>query len=346
MERCAEDNVYYAPHYAVPLIETVSRKLGLKILTAWNGDALIALLPVAQNPISIPGLISVGEAWRTLYTFNCIPLIDRHDPMTAATALIEGLAGMRRGEWRIPLMNVDGQPFRAVAAALDGRHMPWLRINEFERACLQHDLTFESLMDGYFSSKRRRELARNRRRLEERGHVTVETYWSGGEQSEAVGIFLKLEASGWKGRQGTALSCNAETQQFAQRAFNAKSGKTSRVDVMRVGGTPVAAGIIVFAGKTGFTVKNAYDEAYSTFGVGLLLELEVLKSFLVERWADRLDAATNGSHVIDGFWPGRMRVADIVFSSATVAPRFRVNAYARSLATRDKVKAALKKLVR
>jgi hypothetical protein len=89
--------------------------------------------------------------------------------------------------------------------------------------------------------------------------------------------------------------------------------------VLTLDGVAIAVGLTVFAGRTGFTVKGAYDEAYRKYSAGLLLEIEVMRSFLSEKWADRLDAGTDGSHVIDGFWGEKVAVADLMFA---VSPRW------------------------
>lgn len=344
-DRCIEDNVYYSPHYALSLVETVARRVNMRMLTVWTGNTLVALLPVTTAAFSVPGMIPVGQGWQTLFTFNCTPLIDRHQPVLAASALIEGLAGLRRGEWVIPLLNVDGAAFGALTEALKRRGVPWLILSEFQRASLARGPSFESHMHEHLSSKRRRELARNRRRLAELGRVSIETHLSGPGLASAVEAFLKLEAGGWKGRRGTALSCRDDTRQFALKAFNSDDSKACRADVLLLNGTPIAAGIIVFAGKTGFTVKNAYDETYAAYGAGLLLEVEVLKSFLAEHWAERLDSATSGRHVIDTLWPGRMRVGDLAFSFSSPAPGLRLSAYARSRLAVSKAKTAVKRLL-
>jgi hypothetical protein len=73
---------------------------------------------------------------------------------------------------------------------------------------------------------------------------------------------------------------------------------------------------MTLAGHTGFTVKCTYDEEYRSYSAGLLLELEVIRSFLSGKWLDRLDAATAGHHVIDTLWSTRVEVADLIFSLA------------------------------
>ena len=96
------------------------------------------------------------------------------------------------------------------------------------------------------------------------------------------------------------------------------------MDLLTLNGDAIAASVVMFAGRVGFTVKCAYDERYRSYSAGLLLELEVVRSFLEEGWADRLDGATAGSHVIDELWPDRIRVADLLLSFTSVQPEFRL----------------------
>jgi hypothetical protein len=117
------------------------------------------------------------------------------------------------------------------------------------------------------------------------------------------------------------------------------------VDVLTLDGEPIAAGVIVFAGRTGFTVKCAYDETYASYSAGLLLELEVIRSFLSERWAARLDAATEDAHVIDSLWPGRVDVADLLFSLSSRSPEWRLAALQRTEDLKRSSKRAIKTLL-
>ena len=102
----------------------------------------------------------------------------------------------------------------------------------------------------------------------------------------------------------------------------------------------------MFSGTTGFTVKGAYDEAYAGYSAGLLLEQEVIRSFLNENWASRLDAATDGSHVIDCLWPEKVEVAELTFSLASRAARQRLRGVILAGKAVDFAKVRLKKLLK
>lgn len=341
--RAAEDNVYYAPQYALALLESVSRQEDVVFVTAREGARLVALLPVLR-----PGrLFGACRAWATDYTFSANPLLDAQCLPAAAEALIDGLALLKTAVWTIPTVNIEGPATLALIAALERRGMPWTSRASFGRASLSSSLTFESWMEDVVGSKRRRELVRNRRRLEEQGKVTHEVHTSGEGLRRGVEAFLALEAAGWKGQRKTALACAPETRDFAINAFapDAPTGR-SRVDMLLLDGQPIAAGVIVFSGETGFTVKGAYDENYARYSAGLLLEVEVLKSFLEQKWAKRLDAATAGEHVIDRFWPDRVQVADLVFSMAPAGAATQLKLHTQMLEARDKLKAAAKRLLK
>ena len=346
-KRSVEDNVYYAPAYMLALLDSVAASSDVKIVTGWDGNRLIAFLPVILRKLTVPGLIASGEAWRTDYTNNCLPLLDDEQPDAAACTILHGLLMLKRSEWVVPELNSEGAVCHALRRALESCGAPYSLDREFERASLSIGPSFDEHMKAHVSSKRRRELARNRRRLEENGKLTLRTETSGPGLVEAVQAFLTLEASGWKGSRGTALACSPETKAFAKQAYGTSSIESaSRVDLLLLSGKPIAAGVIVFSGSTGFTVKGAYDEAYGSFGAGLLLEQEVIKSFLTDRWAKRLDAATNGRHVIDCLWPDKVRVADLAFSLAGVGASNRLRAMLMLRSAARGTKTMLKRLLK
>jgi hypothetical protein len=159
-----------------------------------------------------------------------------------------------------------------------------------------------------------------------------------------VSAFLKIEASGWKGKRGTALACDDKTRKFAIKAFTGEAANSiCRADVLMLNDAPIAVSLITFAGRTGFSVKCSYDEAYRSYGAGLLLEIEVIRSFLSKDWASRLDSATAGTHVIDSLWPGRIEVADLMFSLSPRFPELRLSALQISEQMRRNIMAWIKR---
>jgi CelD/BcsL family acetyltransferase involved in cellulose biosynthesis len=316
-ERAIEDNAYYTPRYARALIDNAESHSRVHFALVWRHNALVALLPFTRSPIETPILGTAARAWQTAYTFSCTPLIDRANAPDAADALVDLLGSVNEGEWIIPALNRHGDASLNIIDALEKINSPWRFMNSFRRATLKTGDSFEEHMETHVASKRRRELARNRRRLEAIGRVAHESYRSGDKLTRAVEAFLAIEARGWKGKRRTALACHPDTRKFALDAFTGgEMDSICRADMLTLNGAPIAVGLTVFAGITGFTVKCTYDETYRNYSPGLLLEVEVIRSFLTDRWATRLDAGTAGTHVIDDLWPGRIEVADLLFTLA------------------------------
>jgi CelD/BcsL family acetyltransferase involved in cellulose biosynthesis len=86
-----------------------------------------------------------------------------------------------------------------------------------------------------------------------------------------------LEASGWKGAEGTAIKCHPATRQFydavAQAA--ARDGYLS-LDFLELNGKPIAGHFGFNLRGRYFLAKAGYDEAFRRHGPGQLLVNEIL----------------------------------------------------------------------
>jgi len=340
--RSVEDTVYYSPRYARALLESVERDKNVGFAVVWDGMQLAAMLPYTSSKFAIPLLRPAGGAWQSKFTFSCTPLLDKVRKTEVAGVLLDVLASIHQGEWIIPTVNTQGEACQAMVAALGRRRLPWVFLNRFQRAILEAGSTFDEHMKRRVPADRRKGLARNRRRLEQLGQVGHEAHCSGEGLDRAVAAFLKIEASGWKGKRGTALACDEQSRKFATDAFTGREQNSiCRADVLTLNGTPIAVSLITIAGRTGFAVKACYDDTYRSYGAGLLLETEVIRGFLSGDWADRLDAATAGAHVLDSLWAAHIAVADLMFSLSPRCPELRLFALKASEQLRSKIRAEI-----
>jgi len=130
------------------------------------------------------------------------------------------------------------------------------------------------------SSTMLKELARRWRRLEnEAGTVsfTVETGRAGLE--EALGAGFRLEASGWKGRGGTAIVSRPETRAFyTDIARWAAERGLLRLAFLSVDGRPIAFQFDLELDGVVYHLKPGYDESYGRFRPGKLLTRQVVRS--------------------------------------------------------------------
>jgi CelD/BcsL family acetyltransferase involved in cellulose biosynthesis len=89
----------------------------------------------------------------------------------------------------------------------------------------------------------------------------------------------RLEASGWKGRSGTAIVSRPETRRFyTEIARWAAEHGWLRLAYLRVGSKPIAFQFDLEAGGVIYHLKPGYDESYGRFRPGKILVEHVLRS--------------------------------------------------------------------
>ena len=91
-------------------------------------------------------------------------------------------------------------------------------------------------LDQAIGHKKRKELRRQRKRLDECGRVTSSSTGEPAAVPSALADFLALEAGGWKGRAGTAARGDADVAAFMTSAVTALAGEgKARIARLRVG---------------------------------------------------------------------------------------------------------------
>lgn len=144
--------------------------------------------------------------------------------------------------------------------------------------------TGQELLQGV-SHNLRSQYRRRTRALQEHGRVSFRT-GSGAEVERDLATFLRLEASGWKSRRGSAVVCDERTTAlYCDFARAAAGGGWLRMQFLEVDGQPVAADLSCsFAGGV-FMVKTAYDERLGDLSPGLVLRGWALEAAVDEGFA-------------------------------------------------------------
>jgi CelD/BcsL family acetyltransferase involved in cellulose biosynthesis len=142
--------------------------------------------------------------------------------------------------------------------------------------------TWDELL-GSISRNLRHKLRRNRRGLARGGALVLRTTRSETDLERSLETFFALEASGWKGRAGTAILCDPRAERLF-RSFARAAARQGwlRLSILECAGTPVAAAYgCAFAGRA-FRLKSAYDERYADHSPGLVLLGEELQRSIDE----------------------------------------------------------------
>lgn len=216
--------------------------------------------------------------------------------------------------------HLAGMPLEtALAVALDdcltgaGRAGPRRRgrtVHVVERAMLASSLDPQTYLENALSTKRRKELRRQRRRLEECGSVTTEYLRDESGLQSWIAAFLALEAAGWKGENGTATADDPAKAAIFTQALHAaaEGGKLERRSLL-LDGIPLAMLASFRTPPAAFSYKTAFDENYARFSPGVLLQLENLDT-LSDPAIEWVDSCASEDHpMIDRMWRERRRIA-------------------------------------
>jgi CelD/BcsL family acetyltransferase involved in cellulose biosynthesis len=132
--------------------------------------------------------------------------------------------------------------------------------------------------ESRFSSRRRSDFRRARRRAEALGEVTIEVVAPGPD--EALALFeeaVAVEGAGWKGEEGTAIAHNERKRTFYREWVAAAAGEgIVRMCFLRIDGRAAAMQLAAESGRRFWLLKIGYDESFARASPGQLLMLHTL----------------------------------------------------------------------
>jgi hypothetical protein len=316
-QRVVEPNGYYLPDWELAVNASAPGRTEVLALCAWSETAdapgLIGLFPVVPLwracKIPLPALVSAHP-----YGTLCTPPVDRGRLEEAVTSLLA--SARRTGAHALLLREVslDGSVMKAIGETLQrGGLRPHL-LQSHRRACLDATREAEELLREALGAKKLKELRRLRHRLAEHGTVTFDVARSPRDVAAALETFLALEASGWKGRRGTALTQNEGDASFIRRATTALA-ETSQCEIitLRAGTSPVASGIVLRHQDRAFFFKIGVDERFAKFSPGVQLTLELTRHLCSDPTIASADSTAAPDHpMISPIWRGRFAIGDVL----------------------------------
>jgi hypothetical protein len=150
---------------------------------------------------------------------------------------------------------------------------PWMLIP------LDWDSYFESL-----TGRLKNSIRRCNKKAESRGPLEMEIVQKSECLDDVLDLFFDLEFKNWKGRAGTAIRCEPETERFYKILghYAMHEGSLFLV-ILRWNNSPIAASLCLKSGKTVFLLKPGYDEEFSEISPGNILQFKCLKSLSEKR---------------------------------------------------------------
>lgn len=278
-----------------------------------------------------------------LYEVSSAPVLDRSHAGPAAAALLRFVAAAPDLPklLRLPLLPVEGENFAALEAACAGSGGALARFESWSRplALPAAGDDAERYLRRALGSGYKKRLQQHRL-LERAGKLEYQRH-RGGETKAALETFLALEAAGWKGRTGTALAAlPADAAYFRDVIARFAAADAARIDLLRLDGEPVAAGVLLdFAGQAHF-LKIAYDETKARLSPGRALAIEMLRADFAAGRPFRLDSGAGDRVDAAAYpWGERLAMANVILDIGgrrAVLPKLAASARLRLRQWRDR----------
>ncbi len=319
-----EPNVFYEPWFLLPAMEAFAGGHELKFVLIFVADrshpsglgTLCGFFPIERQH-RFRGLpTSVLRLWRHIHCYLCTPLLKTGYARECLKSFFEWLA---ESEQDCPLVEFglirgDG-PFNRLLVDYFYENSKLTYITECHtRALFQPAVNANVYLQGALTLKQRKLLKRRETKLAETGRLEYLSLDVDEDVSSWTEQFLRLEASGWKGREGSALACDATNRAFFEAVtMGAFQRRRLLMLALAIDGQPIAQRFGLLAEPGSFSFKIAFDEDYRHFSPGVLLHLENIRRLHARpeiRWMDSCTAADNA--MLNRLWPHRRTILSLV----------------------------------
>ena len=217
--------------------------------------------------------------WVNDYSYVSTPLVHSKHAAAVVSAFFRWLEGQSLGSRLVFFEHLPvGGPVQALLAAEAERPRRTGYVRErFHRALLAPDCEAEAYRQRALSRREQKSFERRRRRLAELGSFEIATLTAAEEVDAWCEAYLALENAGWKGHNGTAFASNPRDTVFFRTMFRQAfaAGRLSSTAVVS-NGQKIAIQILLHAGRGAYAYKTTYDESFSSFGPGALLEFDLI----------------------------------------------------------------------
>jgi CelD/BcsL family acetyltransferase involved in cellulose biosynthesis len=242
------------------------------------------------------------------------PVIDRDCLDVVLDAFLSHIAADARLPKIVALdaMGADTATMAALARVIAARRGGMQVFGRVQRPMLVSGLDGKAYFETAMSASSRKKLRQHRRRLAEKGTLESTVAIEPEAVRRAFEDFLRLEASGWKGRRRTALLSDTADASFARAMIATLADKGEAViHSLTLDARPASMQVVLRSGRTAFTWKTAYDEALHDFSPGTLLFEDYTARLLGDRAIDSTDSCSFDDSGYMAAWQERATIAQL-----------------------------------
>lgn len=273
-ERAGGDNVFAKDWFVLSALRFSDQRADVRLAIVTGGDgAWLGVLPLISHARFGQWPVRNWSTWLATNQFLGSPLVAAGTADAFWQALLSHLDELSSGEIMLYCRQFaeDDQASAALLAYCEASGRALHVIDQYDRR--MHRPGREAQASGKKKAKAAARLRSLRAKLA-RDHGDVEVTFDHGTANceEWLDAFLAMERSGWKGRAGSALACQAETQGlFRDVILRGLEYDCVRLATLTAGGKPLAMSSWFVVGDQGFGFKMAFDESYRSYAPGQLL---------------------------------------------------------------------------
>lgn len=266
-----------------------------RCLLAYDGERLVGALPVIVPPPGRAGLRLTPLRSHDSWTSGSADVLLAAGEATAPAlrALLAALGDAVPGYTSLYLSGIrEGSPTLAALRAAATGQVADVEIND--SACLLRPQgTYETYRQK-LSSKLRKDMKKARTRLWEQGPCEAVFLNGGAASVSELEPFAALEASGWKGREGTAIRTRpGQMDYYTSLCENLARRGWLEWHFLRSDGRNIAARLAIRCGANLILAKVAYDEAFARFSPAWILFEDTVQRAFADGCTKQIDLLSN-----------------------------------------------------
>jgi CelD/BcsL family acetyltransferase involved in cellulose biosynthesis len=326
--QAVEPNPFYEHWMLRPALTHLGAGVDLRIVLIFSpnrarqGETLLCgVFPLERRPRHKGIPCRTLSLWRHKFGQLATPLIRTSYAQETMAAFFAWLAAADHGCALMEFNRVSGE------GAFHHLFVDYLDHNAvlhdaggcFARAIFRPASDAKTYLSMALSTKHRKAQRRHEQQLAASGVVEYDALDAAGDVHAWLEEFIALEARGWKGREGSALgSSTADRQFFVSAATEAFQRDRLQMLALRHNGRMIAARCGFAAGPGAYTFKIAYDESYSQWSPGVLLEIENIRRLHDDksvRWMDSFTSRDNP--MFNCLWRDRLLLRDVMVGTGS-----------------------------
>jgi CelD/BcsL family acetyltransferase involved in cellulose biosynthesis len=321
-----EPNVFHEPWMLLPALRSYGAGQDLRFVLVFvpgdppTGPAVLAGFFPLELKRAYRGIpVSTLSLWRYPHCFLGTPLIRKRRAEECLDAFFEWVAANSPASLLgLGRVSGEGQFHRLLLSQIARRRMFTFVAESYLRALFEPGRDADSYLQGALTGRKRKELRRQANRLGELGRIEFRVLTDASDLDGWIDEFLRLEASGWKGEEGTALASTEADRTFVHQMARAAFERGCLFMLaLRLDDEAIAMKLNVTSGAGAFALKVAFNEKYARFSPGVCLEIENIRRLHQRggsmRW---MDSCAEPEHpMIDHLWSERRLIQSVVVST-------------------------------